>query len=317
MPLWVGGEIYSVFTARKDNFAHFRVFVVLRRERTMGNGAASQADAAGITQELVSSFKRERDSLRRQWVAQMTAQAYLGGLTPEEIESESATIYDTCVGCLETGSYEGAEKYAMRMAERGVLRGMSTEQIIGGLLVLRDVYGRSLFMWYQQDINKLYSALDTYEPVANKILAIVALAFIQEREKVVRQQQEAIRELSTPVLQVREKLLILPIIGMIDTQRARQLTEQLLVGVKESRAKVVIVDVTGVPAVDSKVANHLLQTIDAARLMGARAIITGLSPDVAQALVSIGVDVSRFNTVGNLQGGIEEADRILGDSGRS
>ena len=283
----------------------------------MGNGAASQADAAGITQELVSSFKRERDSLRRQWVAQMTAQAYLGGLTPEEIESESATIYDTCVGCLETGSYEGAEKYAMRMAERGVLRGMSTEQIIGGLLVLRDVYGRSLFMWYQQDINKLYSALDTYEPVANKILAIVALAFIQEREKVVRQQQEAIRELSTPVLQVREKLLILPIIGMIDTQRARQLTEQLLVGVKESRAKVVIVDVTGVPAVDSKVANHLLQTIDAARLMGARAIITGLSPDVAQALVSIGVDVSRFNTVGNLQGGIEEADRILGDSGRS
>ena len=283
----------------------------------MGNGAASQADAAGITQELVSSFKRERDSLRRQWVAQMPAQAYLGGLTPEEIESESATIYDTCVGCLETGSYEGAEKYAMRMAERGVLRGMSTEQIIGGLLVLRDVYGRSLFMWYQQDINKLYSALDTYEPVANKILAIVALAFIQEREKVVRQQQEAIRELSTPVLQVREKLLILPIIGMIDTQRARQLTEQLLVGVKESRAKVVIVDVTGVPAVDSKVANHLLQTIDAARLMGARAIITGLSPDVAQALVSIGVDVSRFNTVGNLQGGIEEADRILGDSGRS
>ena len=250
--------------------------------------------------------------MRRQWVAQMTSQNLLAGLTPDEIESESATIYDTCIGCLETGSYEGAEKYAMRMAERGVLRGMTTEQIIGGLLVLRDVYGRSLFMWYQQDINKLNSALDTYEPVANKILAIVALAFIQERERVVRQQQEAIRELSTPVLQVREKMLILPIIGMIDSQRARQLTEQLLIAVKESRAKVVIVDVTGVPAVDSKVANHLMQTIDAARLMGARAIITGLSPDVAQALVSIGVDVARFNAVGNLQGGIEEADRILG-----
>jgi len=282
------------------------------REKTMGNGKASDAGSAGITQELVGNFKRERDSLRRQWVAQMTSQNLLAGLTPDEIESESATIYDTCIGCLETGSYEGAEKYAMRMAERGVLRGMTTEQIIGGLLVLRDVYGRSLFMWYQQDINKLNSALDTYEPVANKILAIVALAFIQERERVVRQQQEAIRELSTPVLQVREKMLILPIIGMIDSQRARQLTEQLLIAVKESRAKVVIVDVTGVPAVDSKVANHLMQTIDAARLMGARAIITGLSPDVAQALVSIGVDVARFNAVGNLQGGIEEADRILG-----
>ena len=278
----------------------------------MGNGKEPVAGGEGITFELVANFKRERESLRSQWVAQMTAQDYLAGLSPEEIESESATIYDTCIGCLETGSYEGAERYAMRMAERGVLRGMTTEQIIGGLLVLRDVYGRSLFRWYQQDINKLYAAMDTYEPVANKILAIVALAFIQERERVVRQQQEAIRELSTPVLQVREKMLILPIIGMIDSQRARQLTEQLLIAVKESRAKVVIVDVTGVPAVDSKVANHLLQTIDAARLMGAKAIITGLSPDVAQALVSIGVDVARFNAVGNLQGGIEEADRILG-----
>ena len=81
----------------------------------MGNGTA--AGGANITQELVSNFKRERDSLRRQWVAQMTAQDYLAGLTSEEIESESATIYDTCVGCLETGGYEGAEEYALRMAD--------------------------------------------------------------------------------------------------------------------------------------------------------------------------------------------------------
>ncbi len=277
----------------------------------MGNEGKS-GTVGDITQELVANFKRERDSLRRQWVQQMTLQNLLAGLSPEEIESESAVIYDTCIGCLETGSYEGAERYATRMAERGVLRGMTTGQIIGGLLVLRDVYGRSLFRWYRDDMDKLYRALDTYEPVANNILSIVALAFVQEREKTVRQQQEAIRELSTPVLQVRDKMLVLPIIGMIDSQRARQLTEQLLVAVKENRAKVVIVDVTGVPAVDSKVANHLLQTIDAARLMGARAIITGLSPDVAQALVALGVDVARFNAVGNLQGGIEEADRILG-----
>lgn len=278
----------------------------------MSSDGLSEAGGGNITKELVSNFKRERESLRSQWVQQMTSQNLLAGLTPEEIESESATIYDTCIGCLETGSYEGAERYALRMAERGVLRGMTTEQIIGGLLVLRDVYGRSLFRWYQQDMQKLYQALDTYEPVANNILSIVALAFVQERERTVRQQQEAIRELSTPVLQVREKMLVLPIIGMIDSQRARQLTEQLLVAVKENRAKVVIVDVTGVPAVDSKIANHLLQTIDASRLMGAKAIITGLSPEVAQALVAIGVDVARFNAVGNLQGGIEEADRILG-----
>jgi rsbT co-antagonist protein RsbR len=198
------------------------------------------------------------------------------------------------------------------MAERGVLRAMSSEQILGGMLTLRDVYGRSLFGKYRQDMAQLTSALDVYEPVANNILAIVAMAFIRERENVVRQQQEAIRELSTPVLQVREGMLILPIIGLIDSLRAKQLTEQLLRAIRSNRAKAVVVDITGVPAVDSKIANHILQTVDAARLMGARVIITGLSPEVAQALVTLGVDISRVTTVGDLQGGIEEADKLLG-----
>ncbi|MGD0905572.1 MAG: STAS domain-containing protein, partial [Terracidiphilus sp.] len=119
-------------------------------------------------------------------------------------------------------------------------------------------------------------------------------------------------ELSTPVLQLREGLLILPIIGILDSQRARQLTEQLLNSIRDNRAKVAVVDITGVAAVDSKVANHLLQTAEAARLMGAIVILTGLSPEVAQSLVSIGVDLGRLITVGDLQGGIIEADRLLG-----
>ena len=124
--------------------------------------------------------------------------------------------------------------------------------------------------------------------------------------------QEAIRELSTPVLQVRERLLILPIIGVIDSQRAPQLTEQLLHGIRNNRAKVVVVDVTGVPAIDSAVANHLVQAVEASRLMGASVIITGLAAEIAQTLVTIGVDLSEMATVGDLQGGIEEAERLLG-----
>ncbi len=262
--------------------------------------------------ELVAHFREKRDILRQQWVQQMTAKGLLAGLTQEEIETESATIYDTCIICLETGQYEGAMAYAARMAERGVLRGMTTEQIIGGLLTLRDVYGRSLFEKYQHDMERLSAALDIYEPVANKILSIVALAFVEEREKTVRQQQEAIRELSTPVLQVRERLLILPIIGVIDSLRARQLTEQLLRAIRSNRAKVVVMDITGVPTVDSKVANHLVQTVDASRLMGATVVVTGVSPEIAQTLVTLGVDLSKMNTVGDLQGGIEVADQLLG-----
>jgi len=107
-------------------------------------------------------------------------------------------------------------------------------------------------------------------------------------------------------------LLILPIIGVLDAERAQQLTEQLLTGIRQHRAKVVVIDTTGVPDVDVSVANHLVQTVDASRLMGASVIITGLSSKIAQTLVTIGVDLSKMNTIGDLQGGIEEAERLLG-----
>lgn len=265
-----------------------------------------------LVNELVTHFREKREVLRQEWIEQMTAKDFVASLTSDELDSESTIIYDTCVGCLETGNYQAAESYAKMLAERGVLRGMSTEQIIGGFLTLRDIYGRSLFERHQKDIKRLSLALDIYEPVANKILSIVALAFIEERENVVRQQEEAIRELSTPVLQYREGSLILPIIGVLDTHRARQLTEQLLNSIRANRAKVVVMDITGVPTVDSKVANHLVQTVEASRLLGANVVVTGVSPQIAQTLVTIGIDLSRLNTVGDLQGGIEEADRLLG-----
>ena len=150
------------------------------------------------------------------------------------------------------------------------------------------------------------------EKVAFFDVGIIVDVLVFERERVIGRQQEAIRELSTPVLQVRDRLLILPIIGVIDTHRARLLTDNLLRAIRAKRARVVVVDVTGVAAVDSKVANHLLQAVTASRLMGATVIVTGLSSEVAQTLVTLGVDLSRLNTIGDLQGGIEEAERLLG-----
>jgi len=90
------------------------------------------------------------------------------------------------------------------------------------------------------------------------------------------------------------------------------LTEQLLRGIRANRAKVVVVDITGVPTIDSEVASHLVQTVEASRLMGASVIISGLSAEIAQTLVTIGVDLSKMSAVGDLQGGIEEAERLLG-----
>lgn len=277
----------------------------------MENGNLGE-QAELTTADVVAHLKRVREQLSTQWVQEMMAKGLLVGLTPDETKYESAVIYDICVGCMETGRYDGAERYAAQMAQRGVLAGMTPAQILAGMLTLRDVFGRSIFDEYGNDQERLSQALRLYEPVANQILAIVALAFVQERESIVRQQQEAIRELSTPALQIRDGLLMLPIIGLLDSARARQLTEQLLQAIRASRARAVVIDITGVPAIDSKVANHLLQTVDACGLMGARVVLTGMSPEIAQTIVTIGVDLSRIRTVADLQTGIEEADRWLG-----
>jgi rsbT co-antagonist protein RsbR len=136
--------------------------------------------------------------------------------------------------------------------------------------------------------------------------------YIDSRERMIRDQQEAIRELSTPVLPFRPGLLILPIVGLIDSQRAQQLTEQLLRSIRANRTKVIVIDITGVPSVDSRVANHLVQTVEAARLMGATAIVTGVAPEIAQTMVTLGIDLGRVRTVGDLQSGVEQAERLLG-----
>jgi rsbT co-antagonist protein RsbR len=268
--------------------------------------------SAALLRELVSHLRLNRTQLREEWARRITEAQLLTAMSKEEIFTEATSVYDNYVEVLETGSVEALQAYARNLSERIIPRGVETHEVVGIVLLLRDVLARSLFKKYQADFDLLNQVLDAYEPAANRIANTVAVSFVQERERVIRQQQEAIRELSTPVLQVRERLLILPIIGVIDSQRARQLTEQLLRGIRNNRAKVVVVDITGVPTIDSTVANHLVQTVEASRLMGASVIITGLSSEIAQTLVTIGVDLSKMNAVGDLQGGIEEAERLLG-----
>ncbi|HEV7924968.1 MAG TPA: STAS domain-containing protein [Verrucomicrobiae bacterium] len=271
----------------------------------------SEASAA-LLRELVAHLRQNRTQLRDEWARRITEAQLLTAMTKDEIFTEATSVYDNYVEVLETGSVEALQAYARSLSERIIPRGVETNEVVGIVLLLRDVLARSLFKKYQADFELLNQVLDAYEPAANRIANTVAVSFVQERERVISKQQEAIRELSTPVLQVRERLLILPIIGVIDSQRAKQLTEQLLRGIRNNRAKVVVVDITGVPTIDSTVANHLVQTVEASRLMGASVIITGLSSEIAQTLVTIGVDLSKMNAVGDLQGGIEEAERLLG-----
>src|SRR5260370_4999043 len=278
-------------------------------EESLHPNTKTRADLLG---KLVAHLRENRTQLREEWATRIREAALLTAMSQEEIFSEAMSVYDNYVEVLETGSVEALQAYARDLSERIIPRGVETHEVLGIVLLLRDVLARSLFQKYQDDFDLLNRVLDAYEPAANRIANTVGVSFVEHRERIIRQQQEAIRELSTPVLQVRERLLILPIIGVIDAERARQLTEQLLRGIRNNRAKVVVVDITGVPAIDSAVANHLVQTVQPSRLMGPTVIITGLSSEIAQTLVTIGVDLSKMNAVGDLQGGIEEAERLLG-----
>ena len=285
----------------------------MEQPRAVPTPALGTAESEGpLLHELVDYLRANRSELRERWAQRITDAELLGVMTADEIFSEVTAVYDNYVDALETGSVETLQAYARDLSERIIPRGVETHEVLGIVLLLRDVLARSLFVNYEHDAELLNRILDAYEPAANRIAVTVGVSFVEERERVIREQQDAIRELSTPVLQVRDRLLILPIIGMVDSRRARQLTEQLLGAIQTNRARVVVIDITGVATIDLTVANHLVQTVEASRLMGASAIITGLSSKIAQTLVDLGVDLGMMRTVGDLQGGLEEAERLLG-----
>ena len=127
------------------------------------------------------------------------------------------------------------------------------------------------------------------------------LAKIQEQQKTILQQQEDLLELSSPVSKVWDNILILPVIGTLDSQRTQVMMENLLQKIVDTGCTISILDITGVPTVDTQVANHLLKTVTSARLLGAECIISGISPAIAQTIVHLGIDLSSIKTKATLQ----------------
>ena len=215
---------------------------------------------------------------------------------------------------LVSGDY--SRHYVAQRIELGrlyAIAGLEMRLFLGAFHQLLKFIGGQVMAHSEHAPLDAFEAFMSLKKVAFFDLGLIVDVLVFERERVIRQQQEAIRELSTPVLQLRDRLLLLPIIGVIDTYRARLITENLLEAVRARRAKVVVMDVTGVATIDSRVANHILQTVTAARLMGARVIVTGITAPVAQSLVALGIELDRLlDTVGDLQGGIELAEQILG-----
>lgn len=145
-----------------------------------------------------------------------------------------------------------------------------------------------------------------------ELKAAQELRVIQEQQrKVIESQRIAIQDLSTPIIDLWDDILTLPIVGTVDTQRSVEMTEKLLHRVAESRARCVIIDITGVSVVDTMTADHFIKMVKAARLLGSYCVVTGISPEIAQTLVQSGVDIGDIKTLRSLKEGLKECFRYL------
>ena len=142
-----------------------------------------------LLRELVNHLRKNRTQLREEWARRITAAKLLGAMTSEEMFAEATSVYDNYVEVLETGAVEALQAYARDLSERIIPRGVETDEVVGIVLLLRDVLARSLFAKYQTDFQLLNRILDAYEPAANRIANTVAVGFVQERERIIRQQQ--------------------------------------------------------------------------------------------------------------------------------
>lgn len=186
-------------------------------------------------------------------------------------------------------------------------KGISPELNAGYIFSLKDTNIDLINKVYHDDSAWLYAILRLNKDLLDPLGLYTYKIFVDAREDIIKQQAAAIEELSTPVIQLWDGILILPLIGTVDSARAKQIMENLLNEIVKTKSSQVVIDITGVPVVDTGVASRLMRTVDAARLLGAECILTGISPVIAQTLVLVGVDLSGIQTRATLKNGLELA----------
>lgn len=162
------------------------------------------------------------------------------------------------------------------------------------------------------DPAELVSAFTSVQKLVYFDISLALDSYVSTVLGTLRRHEASLREMSTPIIRVYDGVLLLPLVGSVDAARAQQIIETVLVRVSEERAQVIIFDIAGIPSVNAQVADHLVKTTAAVRLLGARVVLTGVSPGVARTMVEIGADMSGMYTSGQLAAGIELALDIVG-----
>ncbi|GBE09659.1 RsbT co-antagonist protein RsbRA [bacterium BMS3Bbin12] len=240
-------------------------------------------------------------------------------LSDEEINDYSLEFLELFVMVLHTGGKidrRGAEFKALKefftnLSHQIQLRGGDMDEFVRYIQFLERVFLDNLQEDSDADFSSSRQILLLLASLFNDIVLDVFHAYLEEKERTIEAQQEELRQTSTPITEIWDGVLTLPIIGTLDSQRTMMVMEKLLSRIEQDRASVVVIDVTGVIAIDSQVSHHLIQMIRAVELMGASAVITGIRPEIARALTSLNIDLGGVTTRLTLSEGLKEAFRRM------
>jgi rsbT co-antagonist protein RsbR len=269
---------------------------------------------------MAEAFSKYEKDLLKEWRRELASslQSTNGRISEQELAAQTQEFLKLLQESAQSGTqidqpeWEPVRQFLEGVSASRATQGFSADQTATFIMSLK----KPLFAWLSQEYGTDAEGLaaETWEAteLMDKLSMLTVKAFQKAREDVIRRQQEDLLELSTPVVKLWDGVLALPMIGTLDSARTQVVMESLLQKIVETGSEIAIIDITGVPTVDTLVAQHLLKTVTAIRLMGADCIISGVRPQIAQTIVHLGVDLQGVTTKANLADALALALKRMG-----
>lgn len=241
-------------------------------------------------------------------------------LSTEEINDYSLEFLELFILVLQSGDdvdrhsteFRALRQFFSTCSQQILVRGGSLDDFVRYIQFLHGIFLENMENDGDLDIGLIREITLLLANVFNDIMLDVFHVYLREKEKTIRAQQDELKRTATPITEIWDGVLTLPVIGSLDSSRTMMVMEQLLSRIEADRARVVVIDVTGVVAIDSQVSHHLIQMIRAIGLMGAMPILTGIRPDIARAITSLNIDLGAVTTRSTLSEGLKLAFTQLG-----
>lgn len=211
-----------------------------------------------------------------------------------------------------SAQFQALAMFFSGLAQRVLVRGGHVEDVVRYAQLLQHALIEALERDSGIEFTQSRSTLLYFNGIFNELIMAAFRVYLEEKENALSAQEQALRETSTPITEIWDGVLTLPIIGALDSSRTMMVMEALLGRIARDRARAVVMDLTGVKNIDSQVSHHLIQMVRAIQLMGSEAIVTGIRPEIARALISLNIDMSDVTTRASLSDGLKEAFRRMG-----